>query len=307
MTVIKTVAVTGASGAVGTAVVNAIVESGKFNVSVLARTGSKAAFPSSVKIAYVDYSDVASLTEAFRGNDAVISTVGLMGLQGQTTAVEAAVAAGVKRFLPSEFGYDLEDPKIEAITANLPIFGAKVNVKKLIEEKAASNPDFTYTYVYNGTFLDWGLEHSFLFDLQSGKPRIFDGGDRPFSTTTLKSTAQAVVGVLEHPDETKNRAVYIQDLVLTQNKIFALAKKVAPEKTKSWEPVPTSTTSIKGSSDAALAKGDDSLPVLFEYLYVLFFGEGYDAEYKELDNELLGIAGDKSDADIEAILAPILN
>jgi hypothetical protein len=228
------------------------------------------------------------------------------GLQGQTIAIDAAIAAGVKRFLPSEFGPDLGNPQTAALTADLPIFGSKINVNKYIEEKAASNPDFTYTLVRNGAFVDWGLQKSFLVDLQSGKPRIFDGGDRPFTATTLKSTAQAVVGVLEHPNETKNRAVYVQDLVTTQNKILALAKKIAPEKTKSWEPVPTYTASIKSASDAALAKGDHSLPVLFEYLFVSIFGEGYGGQAKTLDNELLGVAGNKTDADIEAILAPLL-
>lgn len=189
---------------------------------------------------------------------------------------------------------------------DLPVFGSKNKVQKYLKEKAASNPAFTYTFIYNGMFIDWGLQQNFIIDLQSGKPRIFDGGDRTFSVTTLESTAQAVVGVLEHPDETKNRGVYIQDLVTTQNKLLALAKKVAPEKTKSWEPVPISTASTKSAADAALAKGDHSLPVLFEYLFVSFFAEGYGAEYKNLDNELFGIAGDKNDADIEAILAPLL-
>ena len=74
---------------------------------------------------------------------------------------------------------------------------------------AAANPEFTYTFVRNGAFLDWGIEQSFLLDLKLGKPRIFDGGDQFFASTTLESVGQAVVGVLKHPDETKNRAVYV--------------------------------------------------------------------------------------------------
>jgi hypothetical protein len=142
--------------------------------------------------------------------------------------------------------------------------------------------------------------------LQSGKPRIFNSSDRPFTATTLETAAQAVVGVLQHPDETKNRPVYFQDLVITQNKILALAKKIAPEKTKSWEPIPKSTASIKSASDVALAKGDYSLPVLLEYLFVSFFAEVYGGQAKTLDNELLGVAGNMTDADVEAILAPLL-
>lgn len=44
-------------------------------MTVLARIGSKSTFPSSVKVTTVDYNDLASLTEAFRGIDAVVSTV----------------------------------------------------------------------------------------------------------------------------------------------------------------------------------------------------------------------------------------
>ena len=270
-------------------------------MTVLVRSASKATFPSSVKTVTVDYNDVASLTEAFRGNDAVVSTVGNPGLQGQTTAIDAAIAAGVKRFLPSEFGSDLSNPK----TAQLPVFGYKVNVIKHIEEKAAAYPDFSYTLVRNGGFLDWGLEMNFLLDLKSGKPRIFDGGDQLWSTTTLNSVGQAVVGVLEHPDETKNRAVYVQDMVVSQNKLLSIAKKVAPEKTKTWEPVPTSLATIKSASDEGLSKGQFTPAVLVEYIFVSLFGEGYGARMEKTDNELLGITG-KTDVDLEAILTPLL-
>jgi uncharacterized protein YbjT (DUF2867 family) len=291
-----------AAGALGKPVLDAIVNSGKFTVTVLVRSTSKTTFPSTVKTVVVDYNDVASLTEAFKGQDAVVSTVGAPGLQGQTIAIDAAIAAGVKRFLPSEFGSDTGNPKAK----QLPIFGYKVNVNNYVEEKAAANPDFSYTLVRNGAFLDWGLENSFVLDLKSGKPRIFDGGDQLWSTTTLKSVGQAVVGVLEHPDETKNRAVYVQDMVTSQNKILDIARKIAPEKTKTWEPVPTSLADVKKASDDELAKGNFSVPVMVEYLFVSLFGAGYGGLMEKTDNELLGVAGDKTDADIEAILTPLL-
>jgi hypothetical protein len=95
----------------------------------------------------------------------------------------------VKRFLSSEFGYDLGNPQTAAITADIPIFGSKVNVNKYIKEKAGSNPHFTHTDVRTGAFVDWGLQKSFLVDLQFGKPRIFDDGIRPFTATTLETAA----------------------------------------------------------------------------------------------------------------------
>ena len=125
-----------------------------------------------------------------------------------------------------------------------------------------------------------------------------------FSATTIASVGQAVVGVLKHPEETKNRAVYVEDIQTSQNKILALAKKIAPE--KKWEPVPTSLAEIEKASNEALGRGEFSIPVLVEYLYVAIMGEGTGARMERTDNELLGVKGGKTDADIEAILKPLL-
>lgn len=215
--------------------------------------------------------------------------------------IDASVAAGVSRFIPSEFGSDLENVKAKA----LPVFGHKVAVNKHAEEKARENPNFSYTTVCNGGFLDWGLEKSFLLDWASGKPRIYDNGDQLLSVTTLSSVGQAVVGVLLHPEETKNRAVRIHDMNISQNRVLAIARKVAPHKT--LEPYHESTAEMFKAAHEKIASGDYSLPVLFEHILCSLFGEGYGAQHtSEADNKLLGIAGDKTDADVEAILKPLL-
>lgn len=142
----------------------------------------------------------------------------------------------------------------------------------------------------------------FLLDWKTGKQRIFDGGDRLSSFTTLDSVALAVVGVLTHFEETKNRAVYIEDLHTTQNKFIEIAKKVAPE--KKWELTHVNLDDVKKAADEKLAKGDMS--AMIEYLWPAIYGEGYGGLFTNLDNELLGVPGDKTDADIEAILRPLL-
>lgn len=301
MSVIKNVAVAGAAGDLGTPVLNAIVNSGKFNVTVLVRTAGKATFPSSVKEVEADFTSVSSLTNALKGQDALVSTVGTSGLQGQTLLIDASIAAGVSRFIPSEFGSDLDNPKVGA----LPVFGYKMAVKQYAEEKASEHPNFSYTNIRNAAFLDWGLEKSFLLDWASGKPRIYDSGDQLLSATTLATVGQAVVGVLLHPEETKNRAVRIHDLSISQNKLVAIAKKISPNRT--LEPYHDSTEEIFKGAHEKVAKGDHSPGVMFEFIICSLFGEGYDALHtSEADNKLLGIAGDKSDADIEAILKPLL-
>ncbi|KAH7324043.1 isoflavone reductase family protein-like protein CipA [Rhexocercosporidium sp. MPI-PUGE-AT-0058] len=295
----KNVAVLGAAGALGAPVLKAIVDSGKFNVTVITRPSSKSTFDSSVKVVRADYSSVDSLTSALKGHDAVVSAVGTEGLLGQSILIDAAIAAGVKRILPSEFGSDLSNPK----TAAMPVFGYKVATRKHLEAKVAAGADITYTYVVNSGFLDWGLDSTFLLDWKSAEPKLFNGGDFEFSSTTLASVGQAVVGVLDHPEETKNRTVYIQDIAISQKKLLELARKVAPE--KKWNPVTVSLDDQEKWANAKVAEGDFSMPVMYTYLNVVMFQDGYGSRIEKLDNELLGVKG-KTEADVEAIFKKLL-
>ncbi|CAD6443912.1 7b9d34ae-6f7f-4e02-a433-f5227adeb13a [Sclerotinia trifoliorum] len=303
MSIIKNVAFVGPSGALGAPVLDVLIKSNKFNITVLTRSTSKSTshLPTSVTNLPVDFTSVESLTSALKSQniDAVVSCVGAPGLKSQSVLIDASVAAGVKRFLPSEFGSDLSNP----LTKSLPVFGDKITTQEYLEAAVAKNPSLTYTYVRNGSFLDWGLEHKLLLDLTSGKPTIYDGGDVVFSSTTLETIGQAVVGVLGKFEETKNRAVYIQDIQITQNRLLELAKKVAPE--KQWEPVHAETAKILASSNEKLAKGEVTMEVMLGYIVVSLFGKEYGGKIEKTDNELLGLK-EKTDADVEAILKKLI-
>ena len=65
----------------------------------------------------------------------------------QQTIIDAAVLAGVLRFLPSEFGFDLSTPFNSIQRA----YKAKVAIEDYIRLKCAENDDFSYTFVSNGT------------------------------------------------------------------------------------------------------------------------------------------------------------
>jgi uncharacterized protein YbjT (DUF2867 family) len=298
MSTITNVAITAASGALGSVILKKLADSGKFNIKVLKRAGSNSTFPAGTDVAEVDYESFDSLKEALKGQDAVISCVTSEQTGSQEPLIDAAIAAGVKRFLPSEFGSNLNNPK----TRQLPVFGHKVRAQEYISEKT-KNSDMTYTFVYNGAFLDWGIKNHFLLNTAEHKPTIFDGGDLPFSATTLSSVADAVVGVLTHLEETKNRAVFVHDIVTTQNKLLALAKKVAPEKT--WTPVPASLDDTVAQSDAKLAQGDYSFSTFVPYLFRAIFDSAYGGDFGA-DNALLGVKGVSED-DIVRIFEAVLH
>lgn len=72
---------------------NALVQSGKFNVTVVKRPSSSASFPDSVTVRTADLSSVDSVTAAFEGQDAIVSTVRTASLPEYCVLVEAAIAA----------------------------------------------------------------------------------------------------------------------------------------------------------------------------------------------------------------------
>lgn len=86
--------------------------------------------------------------------------MGAPGVAAQKQVIDAAVEAGVKRFIPSEFGSDLDNPK----SAGLAVFAGKVVVRKQLEQLAAQGR-ITWSAITPGAFLDWGL---FLPILQKG-------------------------------------------------------------------------------------------------------------------------------------------
>ncbi|PBP20179.1 hypothetical protein BUE80_DR009022 [Diplocarpon rosae] len=293
----KNIAIVGGAGALGSSLLKALTDSGNFNITAISRPSSPATFPSSVMVLKADYTDVEALALALKGQDALILAVGTDGLAGQSVFIDAAIAAGVQRIIPSEFGSDVSK------ASAMPVFGYKVATRKHLEERIADGANTSYTYVINGGFLDWGLEHNFLLDWKSARPALYNNGEFVFSATTLASVGQAVVGVLGHPEETKNRFVYVEDLGISQKKLLDLARKVAPS--REWEPVNVNLAELESSANERLTKGDYSLEVMYSYLFVVGFQEGYGSRFEKLDNELLGVTG-KTEADVEKIWEVLL-
>lgn len=154
-------------------------------MTVLTRQESTASFPATAKVQRVDYDSKASLVAALQGQDAVVSTIGGAALAKQQLLIDAAVEAGVQRFLPSEFGSDTTNPKAAA----LPVFRAKVEARKTLADRAAAaNPagSFSYTALITGPLLGWAVTEGFM-SIANKRASLYDGGDRVFSTTTVSN------------------------------------------------------------------------------------------------------------------------
>jgi saccharopine dehydrogenase-like NADP-dependent oxidoreductase len=108
--------------------------------------GSKTTVDPAAKLIPVDYSNKELIKTALTGVDVVISTVPPLAFDVQPGIAEAAKEAGVKLFVPSEFG-----GRTEGATEGRN--GAKANIHKQL--KAIGIP---YALFYTGVFADslWG-------------------------------------------------------------------------------------------------------------------------------------------------------
>lgn len=124
-----------------------------FTVTAITRESSTSTFPSEVAVRKADLSSVQSLTKAFEGQDAVVAAVATpTALGGQNVLADAAVAADVKRFIPSEFGINTR--QLDGEVMGTMLSGKKAAVDYLIEQ-AKNNPTFTWTGIATGLFFDW--------------------------------------------------------------------------------------------------------------------------------------------------------
>ncbi|KGO74774.1 hypothetical protein PITC_083830 [Penicillium italicum] len=279
MTITK-VAITGASGNLGPAVLKELLAAG-FDVTVLTRQGNDKAIDSRARVVQVDYESLDSLKAALSGQDVVVSTlnVGAVPKSTHLRLIDAAVATGVKRFIPSEYGCDTTKP----IVAKLPVFGDKVSVQEHLKN-VAQKSGLSYSLLITGPFLDWGLKNGFILNTD-GPATLYDGGDRRFSTTTLAGIGKGVVGIINNLDATKNLAVYIEEARVTQNELLELSGK-------SIETNVLKTTDLEQEAFAELAKPSPN-PAIFASKFILraIFGEGFGTLFDsdKVSNDLFGL------------------
>lgn len=125
------------------------------NTTVLSREGSSSTFPLRVKVLRANYNSIDSLKTALRGQDVVVSLVAGSALGDQKTFIHAAIAAGVKRFLPLEFGSNITDAHTRAI---VPMYESKVETVNYLKSKES---EISWASIVTGPSFDWTLKVGF--------------------------------------------------------------------------------------------------------------------------------------------------
>ncbi|GAM33597.1 hypothetical protein TCE0_011f00608 [Talaromyces pinophilus] len=282
MTKIERVAIAGASGALGSNVLKALVGAG-FQVTVLTRSKKPGMYDSTIRVAEVDYASLESLTAALKGVDAVVSTVTSTAIESQTILIDAAVAAGVKRFIPSEFGSVTTNFKLEG----LPLFSSIFKVRKYLQEKAAAS-GLTWTILACGIFLDYALNTPILLDFVNHKATLLDGGDNRISATSLPKVGVAICAILKNFDATNDKVMRVSETILTQNQWLGFTQELNPD--IKWELSNARTSVLLEESLKQIEAGEFTESVILKLVTgTSLAGNTYGSAYDVTDNELLGI------------------
>jgi uncharacterized protein YbjT (DUF2867 family) len=199
------------------------------SITVLTRSppSNPSILPQGVIVKVVDYTSSSSLIPALTGIDALVFAVGTRYTLSQIPIIEAAVDAGVKFIIPTEYSLASTLPPPEASNA----WAAKRKVRThLAGLREAGKLD--YTLIFAGLWIDvLGLTWV-LIDVKNKKQELWEGGEHPISLTSTGSVGEAVVAVLEGKAAGKTE-VRIKNINLSQRRIKELSEEVVGE--DGWE------------------------------------------------------------------------
>ncbi|NP_001312315.1 isoflavone reductase homolog A622 [Nicotiana tabacum] len=173
-----------------------------------------------VTLLFGDISNQESLLKAIKQVDVVISTVGGQQFTDQVNIIKAIKEAGnIKRFLPSEFGFDVDHAR--AIEPAASLFALKVRIRRMIEAEG-----IPYTYVICNWFADFFLPN--LGQLEAKTPPrdkvvIFGDGNPKAIYVKEEDIATYTIEAVDDP-RTLNKTLHMRPPanILSFNEIVSL-------------------------------------------------------------------------------------
>ncbi|EED14649.1 conserved hypothetical protein [Talaromyces stipitatus ATCC 10500] len=239
---IEKVAIVGAGGQVGTFITQALLKTGRHQITALSRQGSKNIIPEGATIKHINYAEPSTLVEALRGQDALIYTLSVLATDEADRLIKAAAEAEVPWILPNEFGYNSDNDEVNKDTLSGL---SKKAQRKLIEELEKSSwvgLASGYWYEYSLSVGAW----SFGFDIKGKEVTFYDEGDVKIHTSTWPQVGRAVANLLSLPitsddatatslSQLKNKFAFISSFYVSQQDIFASLLHVTGTTRDDWK------------------------------------------------------------------------
>lgn len=272
----------------------------QFNIILLTRPSSSTPLPEGFHIIKHDYDDPA-LASVLRDLDihAIIASISGAATMSQIPLIDAAAASGtVRRFIPSEFGYDGLSPKVRELLPPCQ-WTQKVREHLIEVQKTKEGAQLSWSVIACGMWIDhiWkaGNAHAggkFInYNIEDAKATVWDEGDVRVSCTTVGTSALAVVRVLEKEEETRDRYLYVAEMTKSQNEIIVFLEE---KKGRKFERETRSTEEAERASKELWKNASENGTFSYEGLILGFnrimYGPGKESDWTDRnDNALLGI------------------
>ncbi|KAF3006755.1 hypothetical protein E8E13_009955 [Curvularia kusanoi] len=164
-----------------------------------------------------------SLKSAFMGQDLIISTTAGGDSDQQITIIDAARAAGVRRFMPHEFGHDTLN---KGITKRVLKSAGRAKVIEHLRAVATDAIDFEWVGVATGYTLDTGLISGNMgLDMEWHSATIHGIGTEVFAASSLRRVGQVVSRVILYWEKVKNQYIYAASILTSANEVLRSAEK----------------------------------------------------------------------------------
>ncbi|RAL10125.1 isoflavone reductase family protein [Aspergillus homomorphus CBS 101889] len=276
---IQKVLIVGATGLLGPHLVSVFDADAQFHVSILTRQSSSRSrqFPPHITIHTVsgEYDKSESeLVKIFTGQDAIISAIAAQAVPQQRVLIDAAVKAGVKHFVPSEYGHDTRNEQAAQL---LPPFFVthKRQVVEYLQSKEVEGLKWT-AFV---TGYDFSRKHAMI---------LKEYGDYHWSTTTFHIAALAVKNaMLMTSEKIANRYLFVESFNVSQKGILCALEELTSTK---WDVSYHDAEEERRVAVEKLSRGNFSaIPTLMRYVTC---ARGYGGDYmcyEESANDLLSL------------------
>jgi len=271
------VAVAGATSGLGHAIAFGLLEHSDVELVLLTRLS-----PSPPNLSFftsqgailkpVDYTSVTDLISALEGVDTVISTIfGGDDASPSLNLLEAAKAAGVRRFAPSEFAMS------PAADARYDFYAIKRQVWEAVKKSGLE-----YTHFYLGIFMDYlafGASkpvdvplkiYPFIVNISTQKATIPGTGDEQITFTAIRDVGRLVAAAVKLPGRWPEE-LPMRGETTTYNQVVREAEAVTGKKidVEYWD----KATIAKGIEEAN-AKGDEMKTFSFQVMGTIADGLG---------------------------------
>ncbi|KAK8137574.1 hypothetical protein PG984_003067 [Apiospora sp. TS-2023a] len=227
------IAIAGGTGQVAREIIDTLVASGKHEITIFSRGDNMPiGLPSRTKWQTVNYRDKNILVQGLHGIHTVLSFVQLLSnpnQESQRNLIDAAILAGVKRFVPSEYG------RSKGTTA-MGWWDGKQKIREYLEEVNRKEIVLEYTLFQPGLFLDY-LAYPYKtakhveplqigFNFERHRAMVVEGHDDAVITLTTVADLAAIVARAVEYEGVWPRIGGIRGNRLTFSQIIEIGERV---------------------------------------------------------------------------------